>query len=75
MPIERISSNEWVVSGVFIEDRKFIITKTTKSYRVEKFRKREEGYFGRLLCERGALRHFKTREHAEAFIMRQDFSK
>lgn len=76
MAIEKISSNEWIVTGNHIKDRKFIITKPTGNYRVEKFTKRVNGdheYFGRLLCEGGNLRYFKTREQAEAFIMRQDF--
>lgn len=75
--IEKISSNEYVISGNRIADRKFVITKPTENYRVEKFTKRktsEHEYFGRLLCERNALRYFKTREQAVAFIERQDFN-
>ncbi|QZI90931.1 hypothetical protein MYOV024v1_p0006 [Vibrio phage PS34B.2] len=77
MAIEKISINEWLVTGNLIADRKFIITKPTENYRVEIFKKRSNGgkpYFGRLIIERGNLKYFKTRELAEAFIKRQDFN-
>ena len=77
MAIEQVSSNEWIVSGNLIADRKFVITKPTDNWRVEIFKRRGEGdksYFGRIICERSNLKYFDSREKAEAYIKRQDYS-
>lgn len=74
MAIEKINDNEYIVSGNSISDRKFIITKPRR-YRVEKFIKRDKGYFGRVISDKGNLRYFDSYDEAVSFIERQDFSK
>lgn len=71
MSIEWTGENECVIhSKGYWKDRKYVITKPTKNYRVEKFEKRSEGHFGRLLNEKGNLRYFETKELAIAHIER-----